>query len=80
MFNSFQPSDRWTRSISCPLRAPHTAFLFGYYTDMVQQIKFIIHANIKPLPAIVFTRSQGHMSKVKGQGRKLEKNIVNAIT
>ena len=42
---------------------------FGYYTDMVQQIKFIIHANIKPLPANFFTQ---------GQGQK--KILVNAIT
>ena len=32
---------------------------------MVQQIKFIIHRNIQPLPALYFTQGQGHRSKVK---------------
>ena len=32
---------------------------------MVQQIKFIIHTNIQPLPALFFTQGQGHRSKVK---------------
>ena len=56
--------------VRCPLlrRRMHP---FVYYTSMVQQIKFIIHANIQPLPAIFFT--QGHRSKVEGQGQRLKK-------
>ena len=27
---------------------------FGYYTNMVQQIQFIIHTNIQPLPACFY--------------------------
>ena len=53
---------------------------FGYYTNMVQQIKFIIHTNIQPLPALFFTQGQGHRSKVKGQGQRFNKILVNAIT
>ena len=44
------------------LRRTHARF-FGYYTNMVQQIEFIIHTNIQPLPALFFT--QCHRSKVK---------------
>ena len=51
---------------------------FGYYTNMVQQIKFIIHTNIQPLPALFFI--QGHRSKVKSQGQRLKKNLFNVIT
>ena len=43
-------------------RRPHS---FGYYTNMVQQIKFIIHTSIQPLPALCFTQGQGHWSKSK---------------
>ena len=39
--------------------------LFGYYTNMVQQIELIIHTSIQPLPAIFFTQGQVHMSNVK---------------
>ena len=42
--------------------------LFGYYTNIVQQIEFMIHTNIQPLPAIF-------LLKVKN-----EKNLANAIT
>ena len=67
----FYPSARWARrGIVVPFvrrrrlrrRRTHS---FGYYTNMVQQIKFILHTNIQPLPALFFTQSQGHRSKVK---------------
>ena len=37
---------------------------FGYYANMVQLIKFIIHINIQPVPAL-FTQGQGHRPKSK---------------
>ena len=37
------------------LRCIHS---FGYYTNMVQQIKFIIHTNIQPLSTLFFTQGQ----------------------
>ena len=46
---------------------------FGYYTNMVQQIKFIIHTNIQPLLALF-------LPEVIGQGQRLKKNLINAIT
>ena len=68
-----------------PLRAPlprlrrrlrrRRAYSFGYYTNMVQQIEFIIHTNIQPLPAFFLPKV-----KVKGQGKRLKKILVNAIT
>ena len=65
----FYPFARWARrGIVVPFvrrrlrrrlhrRRTHS---FGYYTSMVQQIKFIIHTNIQPLLALFFT--QGHRS------------------
>ena len=47
---------------------------FDYYTNMVRQIEFIIHTNIQPLQAPFYTQV-----KVKGQGQRLKKIIVNAI-
>ena len=44
---------------------------FGYYTNMVQQKTFIIHVNIKPLPAICFSQGQGHRSKVEVKNEKI---------
>ena len=49
---------------------------FGYYTNMVQQIEFVIHTNIQPLPALFFYPR----SSVKGQGHRFKKKIVNTIT
>ena len=69
----FYPSACWARrGIVVPfmrrrlrrrLRRRRRIHSFDYYTNMVQQIKFIIHTNIQPLPALFFT--QGHRSKVK---------------
>ena len=80
----FYPSARWARSGMSPppfvrrrrlrRRRRHTQ-PFAYYTNMVQQIEFIIHANIKPLPAIFFVKVIGQRSRLK-----IQKNIVNAIT
>ena len=66
IFNSFYPSTRWARrGIVVPfVRRRRRAHSFGYYTNMVQQIKFIIHTNIQPLPALFFTQGQGHRSKI----------------
>ena len=50
-------------SSSSYCRTP-TAASFGYYTNMVQQIEFIIHANIQPI-------RQLFLHKVKGQGQRL---------
>ena len=49
-----------------------------YYTNMVQQIEFIIYANIQPLPANFF--AQGLRSKVKVKDLKkscLRDNLKN---
>ena len=46
---------------------------FGYYTNMVQQIEFIIHTNIQPLLAIF-------LPKVKVIGQRLKKMVVETIT
>ena len=68
------PSARWARrGIVVPFlgrrlrrhlrhRRTHS---FGYYTNMVQQIEFIIHTNIQPFPALIFTQGQSYRSKVK---------------
>ena len=63
----FYPSARWARrGIVVPfVRRRRRTLSFGYYTNMVQQIKFKIHTNIQPLPALFFTQGQGHRSKVK---------------
>ena len=64
---TFYPSARWAqRGIVVPfVRRRRRTHSFGYYTNIVQQIKFIIHTNIQPLPALFFTQGQGHRSKVK---------------
>ena len=41
---------------------------FGYYTNRVQQIKFIIHTNIQPLPAFF-------LPKVKVIGQRSRSKI-----
>ena len=41
----------------CRRRRTHS---FGYYTNMVQQIKLIIHTNIQPPRHFFFTQGQGH--------------------
>ena len=69
MYFSFYPSTRWARrGIVVPFvrrrRLRRRTHSFGYYTNMVQQIKFIIHTNIQPLPAHFFTQGQGHRSKI----------------
>ena len=66
----FYPSACWARrGIVVPfvrrLRRRHRTHSFGYYTTMVQQIKFKIHTNIQPLRALFFTKGQGQRSKVK---------------
>ena len=59
-------------AVSAAARIP-----FGYYTSMVQQIGFIIHTNIQPLPAIFLPTIQVLGQKSKS---KIEKFLVNAIT
>ena len=67
----FYTSARWAqRGIVVPfvrrrLRRRRRTHSFGYYTNMVQQIEFIIHTNIQPLPVLFFTQGQGHRSKAK---------------
>ena len=51
----FYPSGIVVRRLHRHRRRIHS---FGYYTNMVQQIKFIIHTNIQPLPALFFTQGQ----------------------
>ena len=71
----YHPSARWARKdIVIPFmrrrlrrRRTHS---FGYYTNMVQQIEFMIHTNIQPLPALFTTQ---------GQGQRLKKIPVTAI-
>ena len=41
------------------------AATFLYYTNMFQQIEFIIYANIQPLRQKFFTKGQGHRSKIQ---------------
>ena len=48
---------------------------FGYYTNMGQQIKFIIHTNIQPLLALFLLKV-----KFIGQGQRFKIILVNAIT
>ena len=64
----FYPSASWGIVVPFVCRRTHS---FGYYTNMVRQIKFILHTNIQPLPALFFTQ---------GQGQIFKKNLVNAIT
>ena len=71
----FYPSARWARrGIVVPfvrrLRRRRRTHSFGYYTNMVQQIKFIIHTNIQPLPALFLPKVIGQC-----QGQRLKKNI-----
>ena len=58
-------------------RLPYVA-TFLYYANMVQQIEFIIYANIQPLLQKLFTKGQGHRSKVMVKDSK--KWFLNAIT
>ena len=51
----FYPPARWARrGIVVPFvrRRRRRTHSFGHYTNMVHQIKFIIHTNIQPLPAL----------------------------
>ena len=48
---------------------------FGYYTNMVQQIEFIIHTNIQPIPALFSPKVIGQRSN-----SKIQKILVNEIT
>ena len=62
----FHPSARWARrGIVVPFVRRRRTHSFGYYTNMVQQIKFIIHTNIQPLPALFLPKV-----KVIGQGQR----------
>ena len=76
-YTDFYPSARWARrGIVVPfvrrrLRRRRRTHSFGYYTKMVQQIKFIFHTNIQPLSALFLPKV-----KVKGQGRKLNKILL----
>ena len=73
----FCPSACWARrGIVVPfarrlLRRRRRTHSFGYYTNMVQQIKFIIHTNIQPLPALFFTQGQGQRSRSKIKTKKI---------
>ena len=74
----FYPSARWARrGIVVPFVRRRRTHSFGYYTNMVQQIKFIIHTNIQPLPALFHPRSR---SEVKGRGQRFKKKSFNSIT
>ena len=54
---AFYPSARWAwRGIVVPFVRRRRTHSFGYYINMVQQIEFIIHTNIQPLPALFFTQ------------------------
>ena len=67
-YNDFLPlGPLGPRGIVVPLvrRRRCRTHSFGYYTNMVQQIKFIIHTNIQPLPAFFLTQGQGHRSRSK---------------
>ena len=73
-YNRFPPSARWARrGIVVPFvhrrrrlrRHRRRTHFFGYYTNMVQQIEFIIHTNIQPLPALFLPKV-----KVIGQGQR----------
>ena len=73
----FNPSARWARrGIVVPFvrrRLRRHTQPFGYYTNIAQQIKFIIHANIKPIPPLF-------LPDVKAQGQRFKKYLVNTIT
>ena len=61
----FHPSACWARrgivvhSVRRRLRR-HRKQLSGYYTNMMQQIEFIIPTNIQPLWQFFFTQGLGH--------------------
>ena len=65
----FYPSARWARTgIVVPFvrsRLRRCTHSFGYYTNMAQQIKFIIHTNIQPLPALFLSKVIGQRSRSK---------------
>ena len=89
IYCDFYPSARWARRgivvpfvrclRRCRRRHRRRTHSFGYYTNMVQQIKFIIHTNIQPLSALFFTQGQGHRSNFKGQGQRFLIIFVNAM-
>ena len=68
----FYPSARWARrGIVDPFvrrrlrRRRRRMHSFAYYTNMVQQIEFIIHTNFQPLPALFQVNVIGQMSRSK---------------
>ena len=64
------------KGFCCPLLAPPspaTRASFGYYTNMVQHIEFIIHTKFNPSGNFI-------LPEVKGQGQKFKQIIVYAIT
>ena len=55
-------SSPFVRRFRRRLRRRRRTHLFGYYTNMVQQIEFIIHTNIQPLRTIFFhSRSSSYV-------------------
>ena len=77
---TFYPSARWARIGVHRLRRCRRTQPFGYYTNMMQLVEFIIYTNIQPPPPPpgIF------LPKVKVIGQrsrsKIKKNLVNAIT
>ena len=70
--NNFHPSARWARRgfvVPFVRRLRRRTQSFGYYTNMVQQIEFIIHTNIQPLPGLFLPKV-----KVIGQRSKIQIN------
>ena len=64
----FYPSARWARrGIVVPFVRRRDN------TNMMQQIKFVIHTNIQPLPALFLPKVK---VKVKGQGQRFEKKLL----
>ena len=63
------PSARWARrGIVIPfVRRRRRTHSFGYYTNMVQQIKFIIHTNIQPLPALFSPKVKSQSSRSRSK-------------
>ena len=55
---------KWYRTYGTGYCLRRTHF-FGYFTNLVQQIEFLIHTNIKPFPALFFTKVQGYKSNIQ---------------
>ena len=82
-FNCFYPSARWARrGIVVPfVRRRRRTHSFGYYTNMVQQIKFIIYTDIQPswhifLPKVkvIGQRSRSKNYRNSSSGDNLKNN------